>query len=156
MKVSNVAIRNEFDLFHLLTKKYGRQDIEEIFLAIQSGMAFNAKRVDVGRVCGQMMAFKGRIMDTYCAPIGASGLAFFSFLFKVDLEREGGSDYHDYRFIRRHDGVMLIAKLKTATAPESPKFAACYNEMFQKLVRQREYFIKKYDMTETLNIEVLE
>lgn len=135
----------EHDLFHRLARKHHRTDVVEVFLAIQAAIAYKQKRVDVGWLAGQMMADGRQTMDRYCPNIGAEGLAHFFFLFHVQLVDEGRSDYHEYRFRRRHDGATIIAFLKTALDPAGATFRRDHDAHVKKLDRERDRLVMKYE-----------
>jgi hypothetical protein len=136
-------IQPEFFIFHELTRRYRRPDVAGVYLAVQAGLAFGLERTDVGRLMGQLMPPGRDHMNAYCPPIGASGLAFFHFLFHTELTEAGATDYHHYRFTRRWDGKTTIAYLKTDSRPTSPHFQTEYQEQLRKLDKARDGIIQK-------------
>jgi len=145
MKTGHGEWKIEHDIFHMLTRRYRRRDVEEVYIPIQAAMAFGHTQVDVGAVAGKIMQ-EGRLtMDRYCINIGADGLAFFHFLFVTELIEAGPTDYHTYRFCRRYDGASVDAYMKTATDPDGAAFRAEYNESLEKLGKARDAIIEKHD-----------
>ncbi len=145
--VPEIAI--EYDIFHMLAKKHRRTDVEHVFIAIQAAIAFSQKAVDVGAVAGLIMPEGRNTMDVYCPNIGPEGIAHFYFLFDIKLVQAGSSDYHDYRFTRRHDGAVIDAHLKTACEPCGPKFQRAYSAYVQKLDAERDQLVMKYEWKTT-------
>ena len=135
----------EHSIFHMLAKKFRRRDVEEVYLAIQSAIAFDRKEVDVGSIAGKIIPEGRMTASPYCENIGASGLAFFFFLFHVELVEAGPTDYHRYRFVRRYDGAKTVAYMKTALDPAGPEFKAEYDRWFKKLDRARDRIIETHD-----------
>jgi len=146
---NKIDIRDEWipehDIFHKLAKKFRRRDVEEVYLAIQSAIAFGRKEVDVGSIIGKIVPEGRMTASPFCENIGASGLAFFFFLFHVDLVEAGLTDYHFYRFVRRYDGAKTTAYLKTALHPNGDDFRSEYNQWFKKLDRARDRIIETHD-----------
>jgi hypothetical protein len=129
MKTGHGEWKIEHDIFHMLTRRYRRRDVEEVYIPIQAAMAFGHTQVDVGAVAGKIMQ-EGRLtMDRYCINIGADGLAFFHFLFVTELIEAGPTDYH----------------MKTAADPDGAAFRAEYNESLEKLGKARDAIIEKHD-----------
>lgn len=135
----------EHDIFHMLAKKFRRLDVEEVYLAIQAAIAFDRKEVNVGRVIGEILPAGRMTASTYCENIGASGLAFFFFLFRVELADEGPTNYHSYRFVRRYDRATVTASLKTACDPSGEDFRREYDLWLKKLDRARDRIIDAHD-----------
>lgn len=134
----------EHSIFHKLAKKFRRRDVEEVYLAVQSAIAFGCEKVNVGSIAGKILPEGRMTASPYCENIGASGLAFF-FLFHVDLVEEGMTDYHFYRFVRRYDGAKTTAYMKTAMDPSGPEFKAEYDQWLKKLDRARDRIIETHD-----------
>lgn len=142
MKKNDPDYISECDLFHEMTVKQKRRDVSEVYYAIQSALAFNAKRVDVGCLAGKIMPPGRLLTDCYCSPIGPEGLAHFSFLFDIELVKKGSSDYHDYRFKRKTDGASVIAYLKTSCNPDEVEFDKRYEAYLKKLTKLRTKLIE--------------
>lgn len=123
----------ECDLFHTLTKKAKRDDVDGIFCAIQAAMAYNCEYVDVGYLVGQIMPPGRTTTDAYCSNIGPEGLAFFHFLYDIKLKKAGCSDYHEYEFTRKHLPKTLVAYIKTSCDPGSEAFKTAYEKQVEKL-----------------------
>jgi hypothetical protein len=119
--------------------------VEEVYLPIQAALAFGQKTVDAGLITGRILPEGRMTMDRYCPNIGASGLAFFHFLFVTKLIDEGMTDYHTYRFARRYDGATVDAYMKTDCKPSSADFQEEYDEWLRKLDRARDQIIQKHD-----------
>ncbi len=127
----------EHRLFWMLVKKaQKRDDVGRVYLAIQAAIAYGQETVDVGWLAGAMMAEGQSSTGGPGDPIGAGGLAFFWWLYEVELSSVGEADRHQYRFRRRHDGAQVVASLRTADAPRSLQFQ-------QEYERQRRYLEKK-------------
>ncbi len=121
----------------LVTKASRRDDVGRVYLAIQAALAYQHETVDVGWLMGAMMA-EGRISnDDGCDRIGASGLAYFYWLYEVELSSVGEEDAHYYYFRRRSDGARITAYLKTASAPRSLQFQQEYERARRKLEKKR-------------------
>ena len=135
----------EHQIFWMLVKKaHKRDDVGRVYLAIQTAIAYGRETVDVGWLLGAMMA-EGRLtMDTHCDEIGAGGLAYFYWLYEVELSASGDADYHHYRFRRRYDGAQVSAYLRTATAPRSLQFQQVYERERRKLEKKRESLLVNY------------
>ena len=136
----------EHDIFHMLVRRYKRPDLNRVYLAIQSALAYQQTKLDVGWLMGQMVAEgRGTILDRYCDPIGPEGLAFFHFLFQTELVEEGLTDYHTYRFTRRYDGATVLAYMKTASDPSGVRFKRDYHRQLSKLDRSRDHIVATHD-----------
>lgn len=140
----------ECDIFHKLTKKHKREDIDGIYCAIQAAMAYNCEKVDVGALVGKIMPRERKTTDCYCSNIGAVGLAFFHFLFDVKLNEAGSTDYHEYIFTRKFFPKTVVAYMKTASNPSGDKFRAAYNKQVSLLEKERQ---KILDTTVWLSFE---
>jgi hypothetical protein len=136
-------IQPEFFIFHELIRRYRRTDVAGVYLAVQAGLAVGLNKTNVGLIMGEMMPPGRQHMDAYCPPIGASGLAFFHFLFHTELAEAGSTDYHYYRFTRRWDGKTTLAYLKTDLNPTSEQFQREYQEKLRKLDKARNGIIQK-------------
>ena len=139
---SNVPTVTEHHLFWMLVKKARRRDdVGRVYLAIQAAIALGRQTVDVGWLMDAMMAEGQSAMEGGCEPIGAGGLAYFHWLFEVELLSTGEADSHDYRFLRRHDGARIVAHLRTAHAPRSLQFQQQYERERRRLEEKRINFL---------------
>lgn len=127
----------------LVKKAQRRDDVGRVYLAIQAAIALGRQTVDVGWLMGAMMAEGQSAMDAGGEPIGAGGLAYFHWLFEVELLSTGEADCHDYRFLRRHDGAQMVARLKTAHAPRSLQFQQEYERERRRLEEKRADFLAR-------------
>ncbi len=128
----------EFAIFFDLCKRYRRDDVEQVYIAIQAAISYGAKLVDVGPKLGQIRppGYRG-LDDGYDPGIGVSGLAFFHWIYDTKILKEGGTDYHTYRFIRRHDQKQIQVTLKTTNEPSDPDALSEYEEQVAKLSKSR-------------------
>ena len=137
-------------IFWMLVKKaHKRDDIGRVYLAIQAALAYERETVDVGWLMGAMMAEGRSTMDTSCDDIGAGGLAYFYWLYEVELAAAGDADHHDYRFRRRRDGAQVFAHLRTATAPRSLQFQQTYERERRRLEKKRAALLANYRWHDT-------
>ena len=90
-----------------------------------------------------MAAGQGTVNDSGGA-IGAGGLAYFCWLYQVELVALGDEDRHQYRFRRRHDGAEILAWLRTANAPMSLQFQQEYERERRSLEKMRAMFVLNY------------
>ncbi len=121
----------------MLAKGERDHPVGRVYLAIQAALAFGVERIDVGRVMGEMMA-KGRAsMNPSSERLGGGGLAYFSWLFEVELAAVGDADGHTYRFRRRRDGKEVLATLRTADEPRSLHFQQDYERERRRLEKKR-------------------
>ena len=128
----------ECDIFHILTKKHKREDLDGIYCAIQAAMAYDCRYVDVGSLVGKIMPRGRKTSGCYCSNIGPVGLAFFHFLFEIQLEKAGSTDYHNYIFTRRFFPKTIEAYMKTSRDPKSDAFQKAYNDQVTKLETERQ------------------
>ena len=134
----------EHQLFWLLVKKaHRRDDVNRVYLAIQAALASGRKIVDVGAMLGALMPEGRRTLDDTSEPIGADGLAYFCWLFEVELREVGEADQHVYRFRRRHDGATVDANLRTAPAPKGLQFQQVYERHRRTLEATRAELLRK-------------
>lgn len=133
----------EHDIFHKLVRRFKLPHLEHVYLAIQAGLTFGQKTIDVGAIIGRMLPEGRMTADIYCPPIGANGLAFFYFLFTVERISEGRSDYHTYKFTRRYDNASIEVKLKTDSNPHGADFINEYTIWLKKLDKARDAIIEK-------------
>ena len=122
----------------MLVKKGRRRDeVGRVYLAIQAAIACGRDTVDAGWLMGAMMA-EGRLsMAADGERIGAGGLAYFHWLFEVELVSADEADGHHYRFRRRHDGAQITVHLTTANAPRSLRFQQEYERERRRLETKR-------------------
>ena len=125
----------------LAKKAHRRDDVCRVYLAIQAAIAHGCETVDVGRLMGAMMPEGQSSMTDDYDGIGAGGLAYFCWLFEIELVSAGESDCHDYRFRRRHDSAQVVASLKTAHAPRSLQFQQEYERELRKLKAKRAHLL---------------
>src|SRR5579875_2769002 len=119
VEVTREDVGTEHQIFWMLVKKaHKRDDVGRVYLAIQAAMAYGQETVDVGWLTGAMMVEGQNDMGAAGSPIGADGLAYFDWLYEVELIAVGETDRHQYRFRRRHDGTQVLALLRTADAPK--------------------------------------
>ncbi|MBE7210172.1 MAG: hypothetical protein INR65_04070, partial [Gluconacetobacter diazotrophicus] len=94
----------EHQVFWMLVKGARDHPVGRVYLAIQAALAYGQEAVDVGWLMGEMLAQGQRNTDAACDRIGAGGLAYFHWLFEVELAEAGAHETHVYRFRRRADG----------------------------------------------------
>ena len=134
----------EHQIFWMLIKGSRDRAVGRVYLAIQAALAYGAGRVNVGWLMGEMMAQGRRTMTAECEKIGAGGLAYFQWLYEVELVEAGLAEVHEYRFRRRCDRKEVLASLKTASDPRSLHFEQRYERERHKLEKKRERFIAGY------------
>ncbi len=134
----------EHQIFWMLVKGCRDHPVGRVYLAIQAAIAYGAERVDVGWLMGEMMAQGRKTMGPDCDSIGAGGLAYFHWLYEVELVEAGDTDYHEYRFRRRSDGKTVVARLKTGADPRSLHFQQAYDRERRKLEGKRAKFLVAY------------
>ena len=139
------AFITEHQIFWLLVKKaFRRDDVSRVYLAIQAAIAYQQATVDVGWLTGAILP-EGRLTaDATGDLIGADGLAYFHWIYEVELSSAGEADYHHYRFRRRHDSAQVLAHLRTATAPKSLQFQQEYERQRRKLEKKRSELLATY------------
>ena len=135
----------EHQIFWMLVNKAERRaDVGRVYLAIQAAIAYGRESVDVGWLMGAMMAEGRATTDVSCDQIGTDGLAYFYWLYEIELTSAGDADYHHYRFRRRHDGAHVSAYLRTAHAPRSLQFQQGYDRQLRKLEKKRAGLLANY------------
>ena len=134
------AVR-EHHVFWMLVKGCRDRPVGRVYLAIQAALAFDRGRVDVSRLMGEMMARGQRSMTSTGEAIGAAGLAYFHWLYEVELAEAGDAEVHSYRFRRRHDGKEIIALLATAANPLGLYFQQSYAREKRALDKRRQRFL---------------
>ena len=134
----------EHHVFWMLVKGCRDRPVGRVYLAIQAALAFDRERVDVGWLTGEMMARGQREMGSACEPLGAAGLAYFYWLYEVELVEAGEGDSHEYRFRRRRDGKEIVARFRTAAEPRSLYFQQAYERERRALEKRREKFLTTY------------
>lgn len=143
----------EHQIFWMLVKKsQKRDDVSRVYLAIQAAIAYGQETVDVDWLSGAMMAEGQPIAAAVGNGIGADGLAYFYWLYAVELVTAGDSDCHHYRFHRRYDGTQIIALLRTAPAPRSLQFQQQYERERRRLESKRERFRANYHWLTTAEL----
>jgi len=125
-------------IFFDLCKSHRRPNVEQTYIAIQSALAYQAKKVDVGTLLAKIRppGYRG-LDDGYTPNIGVSGLAFFHWIYDVELIKEGLADYHTYRFVRKHDKKEILVTLKTECDPLSKQAIHNYKDQLEKLKKAR-------------------
>ena len=135
----------EHQIFWMLVKKaHKRDDIGRVYLAIQAAIAYGHKTVNAGWLMGAMMAEGRTTADTRCDELGAGGLAYFYWLYDVELSSPGAADCHYYRFKRRYDGAEVVAYLRTAHASKSLQFQQVYERERRRLETKRAALLPNY------------
>ena len=134
----------EHQIFWMLVKGSRDHPVGRVYLAIQAALAYGRETVDVGWLMGEMMAQGRRTADSSCDRIGANGLAYFHWLYEVELIAAGADDLHEYRFRRRADGKEVRAVLKTAADPRSLHFQQVYERERRRLEQKRAGFLTTY------------
>ena len=135
----------EHHLFWMLvTKAHRRDDVARAYLAIQAALAYRQETVDVDWLTGAMMPAGRRSPDPASDPLGAGGLAYFHWLFEVELLTPGEADCHQYRFCRRNDHAQITVHLRTAPFPRSLQFQQEYERQRRKLETRRALFLTDY------------
>ena len=134
----------EHQIFWMLVKGSRDHPVGRVYLAIQAALAHGSETVDVGWLMGEMMAQGRKTMDASCDGIGAGGLAYFHWLYEVELAGVGEADTHEYRFRRRSDGKEIVALLKTAANPRSLYFQQACERERRKLEKKRAGFLAGY------------
>jgi len=134
----------EFMVFEKLCKRYRRDDVVQVYTGIQSAIAFKAKRILMSQVLGKILPISSQGLGSIDPGIGMSGLAFFNWIYEVELIQEGSTNYHEYLFRRRHDNAELTVDLKTTNDPNSHHSAEDYREQLTKLERSRDDIFVKY------------
>ena len=137
------AVR-EHHVFWMLVKGCRDRPVGRVYLAIQAALAYDRERVDVGWLVGEMMARGQRTMEAAGEPIGAAGLAYFHWLYEIELSEAGEADSHQYRFRRRHDGKEIVAVLRTAAEPRSLHYQQAYEREKRALEKRRATFLTGY------------
>ena len=138
----------EHQIFWMLVKKgQRRDDVGRVYLAIQSALAHQCATVDVGSLVGALMPEGRRTNDAACDQIGADGLAYFHWLYKVELTSPGRSDHHHYLFCRRGDGARVSAYLRTAALPKSLQFQQTYERQKRELEAKRARCLATYRLS---------
>lgn len=133
---SNLAREHQI-FWRLVTKGQRRDDVARAYLAIQAALAYRQETVDVGWLMGALMAEGRRIPDATSDPLGPEGLAYFHWLYEVELLTPGDEDSHHYRLRRRSDGAQTVALLRTAPAPLSLQFQQRYDRQRRALEKKR-------------------
>lgn len=126
----------------LVKKACRRDDVARVYLAIQAALAFGRESVDVGALLGALMPDGQRAADASGEAIGAEGLAYFFWLYEIELVSAGEADCHNYRFRRRADGAQVTAFLRTAPQPKSLQYQQRYERQRRSLETKRTEFLK--------------
>ena len=143
----------EHQIFWMLVKKSRkRDDVSRVYLAIQAAMAYEQKTVDVGWLAGVMRAEGQPTSPAAGDGIGADGLAYFYWLYEVELVAAGDLDGHHYRFRRRSNEAQIIALLRTAPAPRSLQFQQQYERERRRLESKREQLRANYHWLTTAEL----
>jgi hypothetical protein len=129
----------EYLIFSDLCKRYRRTDVEQVYIAIQAGFAFGADCVDAGKLLLKLRPPGYQGLDAGYAPsIGISGLAFFHWIYDVELVEEGSGICHSYQITRHHDRQTILAIIKTDKDPAGESAKSAYDEQLRRLVKSRE------------------
>ena len=132
----------EHHVFWMLVKGCRDHPVGRVYLAIQAALAFGCERVDVGWLAGEMMARGQRGAGGDGGErLGAAGLAYFYWLYEVELVGVGEGEMHEYRFRRRRDGKEVVALLRTAGEPRSLYFQQAYERERRALEKRRGRFL---------------
>ena len=140
----------EFWMFFDLCKRGKRDDVEQVYIAIQASLAYQVKAVDVGPLLAKIRPPRYRGLDDgYDPAIGMSGLAYFNWIYDLELIDQGNTDYHTYLFRRKHDKRKVEVTLKTTLEPKSVRAKEDYEEQLRKLEKWREKLLvtKRYGAT---------
>ena len=138
-------VLTEHQVFWMLVKKARkRDDVGRVYLAIQAAIAYGQKTVDVNWLTGAMMPEGQDTMHAGGNPIGATGLAYFHWLYEIELVAVGETDCHQYRFHRRYDGAEIVALLRTTNAPRSLQFQQEYERERRCLESKRATLLPNY------------
>ncbi len=128
----------------MLVKGCRDHPVGRVYLAIQAALAYDRERVDAEWLMGEMMARGQQAQGGAGECLGAEGLAYFHWLYAVELVEVGEGDCHGYQFRRRHDGKQVVALLRTAANPRSLHFQQAYDRERRLLEKQREKFLVGY------------
>ncbi len=121
MRLPNEAAILEVAIFHQMVRDARKPHLEYLFLALQGGLAFGAKLVDVGDYLSRVLPSGYGFSGGYCPPYDATDLAFFSLLFNFTIQ-DGSDNYCHVHFERRYDRAQIMAYLKlTWEASALPK-----------------------------------
>ena len=144
---SNQEWMIEFWIFFDLCSQYRRRDVEQVYIAVQCGLAFKVEVVDVGPLLCRIRppGYRG-LDDGYDPGIGSSGLAFFNWIFDIELVDQGSTDYHRYRFTRKHDKRSTLVELKVESNPLGELSQFHYRTQLKKLEKSRDNLLvnKRY------------
>lgn len=130
-----------------LCKRYRRSDIEHVYIAVQAGFAFGVDCVNVGPLLAKIRPPGYPGLDAGYAPaIGTSGLAFFNWVYNIELAEEGSGICHTYQITRKHDRRTILGNIKTDTDPASDSAKSAYDEQLRRLTKSRESLLvtKRY------------
>jgi hypothetical protein len=137
----------EYLIFADLCKRYRRGDVERVYIAVQAGFAFGAQSVNIGTLLAKIRPPGYPGLDAGYAPaIGTSGLAFFNWIYDVELVEEGDGVRHTYQITRKHDHRTILAILKTDKDPAGESGMAAYDEQLRRLTKSRDSLLvtKRY------------
>jgi hypothetical protein len=127
----------EHHIFFDLCRRFRQPEAELLYSVLQAALAFGATRLDAGRALGELRPPKYTGLDDgYCPPL-TGGIPFLHWLYEVELVKKGESDYHVYRFTRRHDQKKVEVKLKTTGDPESEGANQRFAKQLAKLEKAR-------------------
>lgn len=139
----------EHQIFWLLVKGSRDHPVGRVYLAIQAALAYGRATLDVGWLMGEMMAQGRKTTDSTDENIGPGGLAYFHWLYEVELAEAGATDQHGWLFRRRSDGKQVLATLRTGADPRSLHFQQAYARERRKLEEKRAKFLAGYRRRET-------
>lgn len=135
----------EHQIFWMLVKKAARRDdVARAYLAVQAALAYRQETAEIGWLVGAMMPEGQAVSNPDGEAIGATGLAYFQWLYEVELLAAGDADQHQYRFTRRADGAQTVALLRTSAAPKSLQFRQGYDRQLRKLEAKRAVFLASF------------
>ncbi len=130
-------------IFHKLLRKYRRQDLQHLYLAVQSALYFDRQAIDVGDYLCCVLPEGYSYAGAYSQPYSGRCLPFFSYLFHIDVP-EGADNYTRVYFTRRYDQAKLEVQLKI----DSLAISKYYAETKMKLDKAREAMLVEYRWTD--------
>ena len=111
MSQQNTEFIIEHMIFHQLLKKHKRQDLEWLYLAIQTAMSQKKPKVDVGEYLFNVLPAGYNYPSKYSPPYTCRCLAFFSYLYNITIP-DGSDNYCTIHFSRKYDQNEVSAHLK--------------------------------------------
>lgn len=129
-------------IFHALVSKHKAHAAFWTYIGVQS--AILAKCTDVVDFASWLSALAPGhpdLAENDSVPwLGASGLAYFQWLYDVDVADVGRTDYHTFKFTRKADGKSVLVVLKTTDAERGAGLpgSSAYGELSRKLTIERD------------------